>query len=582
MDKENLLKNVLKLNQQRSLKAETRIPDGNSEPSNDSSSSSDSSESDSTSNSEDSYRISKSIHRRAKKYKKSKKISKKHNKQYVGRDQIRNHHLANHRYMRYEVPAQLRHLSRKDMIDRKMYISIEKFRSLKEVDRLWFMSQHIDLVKAFSLDRNNSMYWVGLTSTMDEEVLETVVNLIILQQEADGSKRIIDSVPALNNLSEEQAERAIIGALAPLDLMKCTSVLKAVRVVPEGKEEYFADVLSADLTVYNFNKVMELILGYLKRFESLYKKLLECCPNVEAVPMAYTRGITMGSGMRVGGAIDIMMNNVTNNANQLLVGWYSNLTDDVKKFLRDNKRNPKNISERDSPDEQENLVSRFVRYAHRAMLQYQRAFDQIRTTLRLGQKKWVKDEDRTRGNLKILQKDKTSLNEDNYLDEDGGLVSEHVDDRIFMADNTHRQRDGENNKIFNNNENNNEKQRILFEPKKAGNRHEAAVAMSKLPCFLMNNCPNIKNCKYCHSVEVYEKFMKTMLEYVKTLKSQGPSLKVIEEYFDVDSEGNKLVIDDDIMLNFMTSCMTIVSEQLTPAHIGTELVETDSYGRLRN
>lgn len=556
VEHEKRLKDVLKMGKQGVSKVASGAS-GGGDPPDDSSSSSSSSESIKSSRS-----IPKRVRKDAEKYAKRNHHRKGHNRNYVSRDDLGGQFISE--YLS-RIPRHYEHLSRAEMIAENIYVTTENFMKLRENEKPAFFSEHLDSVEAYQLDPNNSMYRIAITSTLDIDVKVEIVNNLIVQAEYGafimGNRDrdvIIDNVPAFNRLSDEQAVRAIMVANAPQDLQRGVSILKAVSIVPKGKEDYYKDVVNSDLTVYNYQKAFELILNYMKRFESQYRKLVECCPNKEAIPQAYSKGIVYGGGMRIGSAIDILLNRLTEGVNQLLASWFSNLTDTVKEFLRGYKERSAKVASGD----RDNLVTRFVRYAHRAILQYQKAFDGVRTTIRMGQKKWVKEDDRGRGNLKVLQRDKMREREDEYLDEEGYNISDHVDDRIFLAGD-------------------NPQQRRVYDPPRAGNRHDAALAMSKLPCFLMSNCPNIKTCKYCHSVEVYEKFMKTMVEYVKTLKSQGPSLKVIEDYFETDSEGNRLVIDDDIMLNFMTSCMAIVNEQLTPAHIGTEIVRPDSEGRLR-
>ena len=48
-------------------------------------------------------------------------------------------------------------------------------------------------------------------------------------------------------------------------------------------------------------------------------------------------------------------------------------------------------------------MSRLVRYTHRALLQVQLAFDGVKTTLRVGQKKFVCSEKKGEDNLKLMR-----------------------------------------------------------------------------------------------------------------------------------------------------------------------------------
>jgi len=125
-------------------------------------------------------------------------------------------------------------------------------------------------------------------------------------------------------------------------------------------------------------------------------------------------------------------------------------------------------------------------------------------------------------------------------------------------------------------------QKKLYQPQTQGNRKIAQDAKKKLPCFMLSNCINPATCGYSHEVSVYENFLKTVVEYIKSLKDKAPSIRMIEEHFNMDPEGARLSIDDDILTNFMHACMEVVNEQLTPAYIRTEIIdESGNDGRPR-
>jgi hypothetical protein len=447
------------------------------------------------------------------------------------------------------------------MKSRSIYLTAQMFLEAKDADKFGTISHHIDMVTDFKRDTNNLMFKFGLSSTLDADTKTYFLNKHIVNSEMldpifdeRGNKVKIDSVASFSGLSDAIMEKVLIVAVAPIDMRAGVAVLKALKVVPAGREEHYKEVIRTDLSIYNYTKAIELITSYMKRYDSTYRKMVDHCSNMEAVPKPYVKSKSLPGGVKASGAVEIMLSRLNEDVNLLVTNWLANLDEKVHNMMRENKES----STRLASGERLNGVSRFVQYAHRAMLQIQKSFESVRTMLRMGQKKYSYGEQRAAPNLKMMESEGDVERSD---------VS--TDKRVFAAYDEEAQK-------------REDRSRKLYQPLPGGNRKLVSDTKKKLPCFMLGNCINPTTCGYSHDIPVYEKFLKTVVEYIKTLKDKTPSMSVIEEHFSTDSEGNRLVVDDDILTDFMASCMQLVNEQLTPAYTKTEIMDADgNVGRPR-
>ena len=286
----------------------------------------------------------------------------------------------------------------------------------------------------------------------------------------------------INNLSDGTLERLMIIVTAPSDLNEGRLILRSLNIVPDGKDEYYKEVMGADLSLYSYSRWMELAINYMKRYESLYLKMIKYSINKEAVPDAYSKSGTYNGGIGIKGAIDIMALKLSENTNNLISNLYNNLTSEVKSRLKD--RSAKNKL---------NPVSRYVQYMHRALLQVQHSVEGVKTILGMGKKK-LEYNDKTKQGLKILQREMKDNNQDSDFE------------REFERFQMYHDGDKSRNETSGN--------KKLFEPIVSSSRKLAAESKKKLPCFLMGNCVDPLKCGYSHEVHIYENFMKTIVGYV--------------------------------------------------------------------
>ena len=178
----------------------------------------------------------------------------------------------------------------------------------------------------------------------------------------------------------------------------------------------------------------------------------------------------------------------------------------------------------------------------------------VRTTLGMGKRKTDYNE-KTKPGLRVLQRELKNDNQDSDFEreyERFQMYHDGMKPRIETSGN-----------------------KKLFEPIVSSSRKLAAESKKKLPCFLMGNCVDPIKCGYSHEVHVYENFMKTIVEYVKLLKEKAPNVRMIEDYLEHEGGYDGSKEDANTLADFMAVCMKIVIEQLTPAHIATELIGED-------
>ena len=553
--KERALKDLLL----RSKSETSKLPDGGDDPSdsetsissNDSDSSkkdnysesSETSTSDSSSDSNLSSDSSRYRNKEIRKKVKNIKKKKKHNKRHMDTKSMFQEFLkyvSNDRNSNNKVV--LKRMSVDEMKRNDVFLSEEEFRKLKSHQRIISFSKFIDDVKAFKRDLNNRVFDLRLASTICKEVKEFILNEYIIKYGAmheltDNGKGLkLREISDINNLSDELLERLMIIVTAPTDLNEGRLILKSLNVIPDGKDEYYKEAMGADLSLYGYSRWMELAINYMKRYESLYLKMAKYSTNKEAVPDAYSRNGTYNGGIGVKGAIDIMALKLSDTTNNLIANIYNNLTSEVKANLKD--RNPKRRS---------NPVSRYVQYMHRALLQVQHSVEGVKTTLGMGRKR-LEYNDKNKQGLKILQREKDKELESDFEKEFEQLQMYHDENKIS-------------------------EKKKLFEPIVSSSRKLAAESKKKLPCFLMGNCVDPIKCGYSHEIHIYENFMKTIVEYVKLLKEKAPNVRIIEDYLEHEGGYNGSTEEANTLTDFMAVCMKIVNEQLTPAHVATEVID---------
>ena len=170
--------------------------------------------------SSDSSSSASSASSRSSKSKKKAKKSKKKSKSKRRENGLFKRFIKSFMDTKHEDSIKYEHLSVEEMIARGIYLTAKNFFEARDSDKLGIMSQHIDLVADFKLDKNNSMYKFGLSSTTEKEVKVYTLNQHTVKGEVldtvvdeVGSRAVVESTASFSSLSDSTVEKVVIVAV---------------------------------------------------------------------------------------------------------------------------------------------------------------------------------------------------------------------------------------------------------------------------------------------------------------------------------------------------------------------------------